>query len=527
MSFPHTSSKKKKKNGKSSSQSRSKSKSPNKPPPLKPTTSVPTVNGKKHNNNHTYNTPPVKPVTAYRIMSPTPTNISISSPSKSKSKSKSRSKGSKSPRTPSRSSRSPSSPASPNGSRRKRKSHKTESTPLRKPKTSTSQSVDDYKIRSPSHHHNHTSSSSKKKRKKQKPKVDTNSPRKNPDIDDRHNLSPKNSSKNRHKRKGQSHSHSPRSKTNGNNNHSSSDQKQRQRQKQKKHKSEMNGNNTSSSNKGKKRISSKSKKRTFYGDLYSTKSKGKLQTLYKVKEKIGSGTFSTVRRGIRRSDKKEIAIKIITKTELNDTEARLIKREIGVMQKLDHQNIVKLYDIFETTHHLYLIIEYCRGGELFDELINCTPSGWFSEREASQIIKQIAEALQFMHSKMIIHRDLKLENILIAMKKNYQINTKQKKFSIDNAQSDIDEIPTSDIDINKHKRSKKKKNDKDKSKRSRGMSSHVVQFKSDILKNIDVAVSLLLLFNPFPNNKSCGIADIYSECLLFIILSNSSLCESL
>ncbi len=130
------------------------------------------------------------------------------------------------------------------------------------------------------------------------------------------------------------------------------------------------------------------KKRSFYGDAYATKQKGKLQKLYKVKEKIGSGTFSTVRRGIRRGDKQEIAIKIITKTDLNDTEARLIKREIGVMEKLsNHQNIVKLYDIFETTHHLYLIIEYCKGGELFDELINCTPKGWFSERETSQIIR--------------------------------------------------------------------------------------------------------------------------------------------
>eukprot|EP01083_Nonionella_stella_P036125 98586_1 len=186
-----------------------------------------------------------------------------------------------------------------------------------------------------------------------------------------------------------------------------------------------------SNKKSKKPSTKQNKKRCFYSDIYSTKTKGKLQTFYKVKEKIGSGTFSTVRRGIRRSDKLEIAIKIITKTELNDTESRLIKREIGVMQKLDHANIVRLYDIFETQHHLYLVIEYCRGGELFDELINCTPSGWFSERETSQIIRQIADALHFMHGKDIIHRDLKLENILIAMKKNYAINLRQRMFSID------------------------------------------------------------------------------------------------
>ena len=81
------------------------------------------------------------------------------------------------------------------------------------------------------------------------------------------------------------------------------------------------------------------------------------------------------------------------------------------------------------------MIEYCRFGELFDELINCTPSGWFSERETSQIIRQIAEALQYMHSKHIIHRDLKLENILISMKTSYSVqefnNSRRRGESID------------------------------------------------------------------------------------------------
>merc|ERR1712154_179690 len=148
---------------------------------------------------------------------------------------------------------------------------------------------------------------------------------------------------------------------------------------------------------------------------------------------------STVRRGIRRCDKKEIAIKIITKTDLSETESRLIQREIGVMQKLNHEHIVKLYDIFETPNHLYLIIELCRGGELFDELINCTENGWFSERETSQIIRQIAKALDFMHCKDIIHRDLKLENILVEYKINYTVNHKTHKILIDDNNDDEEE----------------------------------------------------------------------------------------
>lgn len=158
----------------------------------------------------------------------------------------------------------------------------------------------------------------------------------------------------------------------------------------------------------------------FYGDRYSVATKGKLQRIYKVREKIGSGTFSTVRRGVRRSDGEQIAIKMIRKTELNSLERRVIEREIGVMQRLlhrpRHRHIVALHDIFETVHHLYIVVEYCAGGELFDALLHSTPSGWFSERETADILRQIAEALAFMHRRNIVHRDLKLENLLISEK---------------------------------------------------------------------------------------------------------------
>ena len=75
-----------------------------------------------------------------------------------------------------------------------------------------------------------------------------------------------------------------------------------------------------------------------------------------------------------------------------------------------------LHDIFETVHHLYIVVEYCSIGELFDALLHSTPSGWFGERESADILRQIADALAFMHRRNIVHRDLKLENILISDK---------------------------------------------------------------------------------------------------------------
>ena len=91
-----------------------------------------------------------------------------------------------------------------------------------------------------------------------------------------------------------------------------------------------------------------------------------------------------------------------------------------------HSNIVELYDIFESKHHIYLVLELCEGGELFDVLLNSV-KGWFDENETINIIKQIADSLQYLHSYDIIHRDLKLENLLIS-KLNDTHESKHVKF---------------------------------------------------------------------------------------------------
>jgi len=103
---------------------------------------------------------------------------------------------------------------------------------------------------------------------------------------------------------------------------------------------------------------------------------------------------------------------MMTKRELDDSGRRLIRREIGVLQRLrGHRHIVAMLDVFETPHHLYICLEYCSGGELFEELLRRSE---FSERESAEIIRQIADALSFIHRQQIVHRDLKLENLLIS-----------------------------------------------------------------------------------------------------------------
>jgi len=100
---------------------------------------------------------------------------------------------------------------------------------------------------------------------------------------------------------------------------------------------------------------------------------------------------------------------------MNKEEEQSFKYEISILKKLDHPNILKLYEVFEDEKRYYLVTELCRGGELFDEIVNKVH---FSEKEAATIILQILQAVSYCHSLGIVHRDLKPENVLIDKEMN-------------------------------------------------------------------------------------------------------------
>src|SRR6266545_7010167 len=124
------------------------------------------------------------------------------------------------------------------------------------------------------------------------------------------------------------------------------------------------------------------------------------------------------------------AIKIIPKGSLSsrvslnrladEVERNLlaVEREIVVMKLIDHPNILKLYDVWETSSSLYLILEYVQGGELFDYLCN---EGRRPTHEGLDYFQQIISAVDYCHRFNIAHRDLKLENILIDDESNIKI----------------------------------------------------------------------------------------------------------
>lgn len=91
-----------------------------------------------------------------------------------------------------------------------------------------------------------------------------------------------------------------------------------------------------------------------------------------------------------------------------------------IMKKLDHPNILRIYEVYQDKKRYFLITELCTGGELFDEIAKKMT---FSERDAAIIIQQILEAIAYWHTKNIVHRDLKPENVLIdsANKNNIKV----------------------------------------------------------------------------------------------------------
>merc|ERR1712190_81935 len=90
-------------------------------------------------------------------------------------------------------------------------------------------------------------------------------------------------------------------------------------------------------------------------------------------------------------------------------------REIAIMKMMDHPNIIKLYETFEDHRNIYLVMELCLGGELFDRIIE---SGHFTEAQAANLMQQIVRAIYYMHENHVCHRDLKPENFLFTTKES-------------------------------------------------------------------------------------------------------------
>jgi len=133
---------------------------------------------------------------------------------------------------------------------------------------------------------------------------------------------------------------------------------------------------------------------------------------YDIKQKLGKGKFGLVRLGIHRETGRKVAVKIMSKKEMNMQDLELVKTEIEILKICQQQNIIKLYDIFENPEHIYIVMEYCSGGDLFSYIEQ--RSFKLTEVRAAEIIHKISAGLFYCHTYGICHRDLKPENILMT-----------------------------------------------------------------------------------------------------------------
>ncbi|ODV72059.1 Pkinase-domain-containing protein, partial [Cyberlindnera jadinii NRRL Y-1542] len=130
---------------------------------------------------------------------------------------------------------------------------------------------------------------------------------------------------------------------------------------------------------------------------------------YSLLERIGDGAFSTVFRAHDKELDIDVAIKIIDKTELTKSQMDVVLKEVAIMRRLDHPNVVKMYNYINTETVCFIIMEYVSGGELFNQIVKLT---YFSEDLSRHVIIQVVKAIDYLHSEVgVVHRDIKPENL--------------------------------------------------------------------------------------------------------------------
>lgn len=153
----------------------------------------------------------------------------------------------------------------------------------------------------------------------------------------------------------------------------------------------------------------------FGRETFVCKVKGNLTDFYTPKGDLGSGSYGKVFQVKNKKSGEIRACKQLAIKQIQNYSKFML--EINILAKMDHPNIIKLYEVFEDKRYVYLIMEECTGGELFDRIIDKLQNDTiFTEREAAKIFKQMILAIAYCHKQGICHRDLKPENLLLVNK---------------------------------------------------------------------------------------------------------------
>ena len=137
-----------------------------------------------------------------------------------------------------------------------------------------------------------------------------------------------------------------------------------------------------------------------------------LLDIYDIKQKLGKGKFGLVKLGINKETKQKVAVKIMNKNNMDSSDLELVRTEIEILKICQHPYIIKLYDVFENIDYIYIIMEYCQGGDLFSFIRK--RNYMLSEDKTVVIMYKLCKAVYYVHSYGIAHRDIKPENVLLT-----------------------------------------------------------------------------------------------------------------
>nr|XP_019012409.1 CAMK/CAMKL/KIN4 protein kinase [Kwoniella pini CBS 10737]OCF51190.1 CAMK/CAMKL/KIN4 protein kinase [Kwoniella pini CBS 10737] len=156
---------------------------------------------------------------------------------------------------------------------------------------------------------------------------------------------------------------------------------------------------------------------------------------YVLLQTLGEGEFGKVKLGVHTDYGVEVAIKLIRRGSLDDeVRASKVEREIDVLKTLKHPNIVRMFDVIDTEKYIGIVLEYAGGGELFEHIL---ANRYLKEKDAQKLFAQLISGVDYLHRKHIVHRDLKLENLLLDKHRNIIITDFGFANRFDHAQDDL------------------------------------------------------------------------------------------